>query len=84
MEGLFGREVLEDKNKSIPRKNNLDNARIKPFTAYHYLYFIGASDKTGTDLTNKSILAMETAFTYKYTLRKKKKSIAILILSCPR
>lgn len=54
----------------ISKKNNLDNARIKPFTTYHYLYFIGASDKTGTDLTNKSILAIETAFTYKYILRK--------------
>lgn len=71
MEGLFGREVLEAKNKSISRKSNLDNARIKPFTTYNYLYFIGASDKTGIDLTNKSVLAMVTAFTYTYTLRKK-------------
>lgn len=67
---LIGKEVLEVKNKSISRKNNLDNARIKPFTTYHYLHFIGKSNKTGTDLTNKSILAIEMAFTYKYTLRK--------------
>lgn len=70
LEGLFGREVLEAKNKTISRKNKLDNARIKPFTTYHYLYFTGTSDKIGTDLTNKSILATKTAFTYKYTLRK--------------